>query len=115
MNQDTDHFIYITWAIQAAIALVILSGLYPARKLHASTKHTAKTAFWIITGLAAVAPLLYFIYDRLRLYVLELNNPPILKNFRIPIDWLPDLYVISAVVAALLFWLIFAWHSRTAA
>ena len=115
MNQDNDQFIYITWAIQATIALVILSGLYPAKKLYASTKRTAKTAFWIITGLATAAPSLYFIYDRLRLYMLELNNPPVLKYFRIPIDWLPYLYIQSAIVAALLFWVIFAWHSRTAA
>ena len=115
MNQDTGQFTYAIWAIWFTIALVALSGLYPANKLHASTKPTAKTAFWIITGLTAVTPLLILTYDRLRLYVLEQNNPSSLKNMAVPIDGLPFMYILSAAVAALLFWLMFAWHSRTAA
>ena len=115
MNQDIDQFIYTIWAIWAAIALVALSGLYPANKLYASTKPTAKTTFWVITGLAAIAPLLFLTYDRLRLYALDRNNSSGLKNMPVPIDGLPFMYILSAAVAALLFWLILAWHSRTAA
>ena len=115
MNQGNDQFIYITWAVWAAIALVAFSGPYPAKKLYASARPTVKNLFWFITGLAGVAPLLFLAYDRLRLYALDRNNPSGLKKMPVPIDGLPFMYVLSAAVAALIFWLIFAWLSRTAA
>lgn len=117
MNQNIDQLIYTLWAM---VALVALSGLYPANKLYASTKRTTRTAFWIITGLAAAAPLLFLAYDRLqllRVHELIRNNPSGLYFGMplLPIDQLPYVYALCAAIAALLFWLIFAWHSRTAA
>jgi hypothetical protein len=117
MNQNIDQLIYIVWAV---LALVALSGIYPARKLYASTKRTARTAFFIITGLSAVAPLLFLAYDQLRLLRVHeqiRNNSSILYNSMpfLPMDQLPYVYVLSVAIAALFFWLTFAWHCRTAA
>ena len=117
MNQNIDQLIYTIWAI---VALVALSGLYPAIKLYASTKHTARVAFWIIIGLAAVAPLLFLAYDQLRLlrvHELIRNNPSVLYSSMplLPIDQLPYAYALGSAIAALILWLIVAWHYRTAA
>ena len=117
MNQNIDHLIYTIWII---VALIALSGLHPANKLYASAKRTAKTVIWTITGLAAFAPLLLLAYDQLRLlrmHELIRNSPSVLYNSMplLPIDQLPYAYVLCAAIAALLFWLIFAWHCRTAA
>jgi hypothetical protein len=115
MNLDNGQLIYAIWAIWAMMGLVAVSGLYPASKLYASTKPAAKNTFWIITALAAVAPFLFLACDRLRVYVLDRNNPWGLKSMPAPIDALPFMYVLSAAVAAMIFWVVFAWHGRTAA
>ena len=117
MNQNIDYLIYSIWAI---VALVALSGLYPANKLYASAKRPTRSAFWIITGLTAVAPLLFFAYDQLRLlqvHELIRSNPSVLYNNMplLPMEQLPYAYALSTVIAALLFWFVFAWHCRTAA
>ena len=117
MNQNIDQLIYTLWTI---VSLVALSGLYPAKKLYSSTKRTAKTAFWIIAVLASVAPLFFLAYDQLRLmrvHELIRKNPSVLYNSMplLPADQLPYAYALGAATAALLFWLMFAWHCRTAA
>ena len=112
MIEDLDQLILLIWAI---VALVALSGLYPATRLLASTKPAAKNSFKIVAGLAVAVPLAILVLDRLQPRTFHVNDARALKNMSIPIHDIPALYALSAAVAALLLWLLFAWHSRTAA
>lgn len=115
MTDGIDHVVYMIWAIWGAIALLALSGLYPAKRLRASTDRISRSSFRIVTALAAIAPLLVYACDWLRVRALDQNRPSGLKNMPMPIESLPLMYVLSAAIAALAFWLILAWRRRAAA
>jgi hypothetical protein len=112
MIEDIGQLIFLIWAL---VALVSLSGLYPATKLLESTKPSAKNSFRIVAGLAAAGPLAILAFERLQAQTFHVNDASGLQNMPISIDELPALYALSAAVAALLLWLLFAWHRRTAA
>ena len=112
MIEYLDQLIFLVWAL---VAFVAISGLYPATRLLAASKPATKNSFLIVAGLAAAAPLAILAFDRLQPQTSHANDASALQNMPIPIEELPALYALSAAVAALLLWFLFAWHSRTAA
>ena len=108
--QDLSRLFAIIWAVAA---LLVLSGIYPAYKLTKMSKPTARTSLKVVALLTAIAPLILLALDRLRATP-AVNDARALQAMPIQISALPALYVISTCAAAIVLWLLFAWHHRRA-
>ena len=105
----------LLWGVWGGMLLLALSGLYPARALSASPRPAVRVSFWVVTGLVVAVPPLVMIFDRMRLDAIDRTIDGGLQNMPMPMSQLPFMYVFCAAIAALIFWVVFAWHRRMAA
>ena len=109
--QDLSQLLAIIWTLAS---LLVLSGFYPAYKLAKTPKSGARASLKVVALLTATAPLILLVFDRLRATPAS-NDARALQAMPIQVSALPALYVISACAAAVVLWLLFAWHHRRAA
>ena len=112
MHEDLSHVLFVAWTL---IALIAMSGLYPARKLFKKNTQKSRSSLWTVLGLAAITPLILFAADNFRPVAPSANNAMALQAMPLPLEALPFLYALSASAAALLLWLLLAWQNRNAA
>jgi hypothetical protein len=109
--QDLSQLFAIIWTVAA---LLVLSGTYPAYNLAKMSKPSARMSLKVVALLTAAAPLILLAFDRLHATPAT-NDARALQAMPIQISALPALYVISSCTAAVVLWLLFAWHHRRAA
>jgi len=110
-----EDFGYLISGTTALVALVALSGIYPAYRLFVQKTRQARVLLWTVIGLALVVPLVFPVSWELRLASMDHPNARALQITPVSFDVLPFLYLLSATLAALLLWALFVWHKRAAA
>jgi hypothetical protein len=106
---------YLISGASMLLALLAVSGIYPASRVFQQRTIQSRRSLWTIVGLALTAPLAMLAIYQIRLSSLDHLDARALQMMPVRLDDLPVLYLLSASVAALLLWLLFAWNQRTAA
>nr|CEN54957.1 putative integron gene cassette protein [uncultured bacterium] len=105
---------YLISGASILLTFLALSGIYPASKVFQQRTLRSRRLLWTIVGLALAAPLTMLVIYQIRLSSLEHPDARALQMMPVTLQDLPFLYLLSASVAALLLWVLFAWTKRTA-
>ena len=106
---------YVISGASILVAIVAVSGIYPAYRLFAQRTRRTRSLLWAVIGLALTAPLVFPIHWELSLASSDNPNARALQMMPVTFELLPFLYLVSFFFAAVLLWALFAWHKRTAA
>ena len=106
---------YVMFGASAVIALIAVSGIYPARRLFLQRTPKASRSLWAVVGLALATPLAVLAIYQFRLSSMNHPDARALQMMPVTLGDLPILYLLSVSVAAILLWLLLALNQRTAA